>query len=321
MRETKILLFLILAGFILSCTKQENPQIEAHGILDSTQIKISSKIPGRITEIYYEEGQRVKKGDLLFRIDCKDLELQLRQSEINLQISETQYKLIKKGARKEDIEQIRYSAEILKTNLEIAKNDFERARNLYAANAISKKALEDSELRVKVIEKQLEATNENLKKVSNISREEEIESARLKIESTKVAIEILKERISECDVFSPVDGVVTSRIFNTGEIINAGSTVYLITDNSRIFLKVYLKEKEVFKVKINDQARIRVDGIDREFPARVSYISDVAEFTPRNVYTKDERVKLVFMVKLIIENSDGLLKPGLPADALFPTLR
>ncbi|MCX7945243.1 MAG: efflux RND transporter periplasmic adaptor subunit [Deltaproteobacteria bacterium] len=314
----KQLLLIFLLFFSLAQCKKENPDvISASGILDSTQIRISSKLGGKILKMYADEGRKIKKGDILFETDCEELRLQLLQAETNLMIAKNQYSLVIKGARREDIEQVKYSIDILETNLLIAKNDFERAKRLFEANAISQKTLEEAELKVKVIEKQIEASKQNYQKVKNISRAEEIEAARLRIESSNIAIDILKERMSDCTVTSPVDGTITKKIFNEGELIAPGSPVYLITDTSKIFLKIYLPEKEIFRIKIGDKAIIKTDADIGEFQGVVTYISDEAEFTPKTIQTKDERTKLVFMVKIEIDNVDGRLKSGLPADAYF----
>jgi len=311
------LLFLITLTSlsVLSCKEKKENTISASGTLDATQVKISSKIGGRISKMYVEEGDKIKKGQILFDMDCKELRLQLEQAELNYELAKVQHRLISKGARKEDIEQNRFSIEILKTNLDVAMNDYERARRLFSANAISQKALEDAELRVKVIEKQISAAEENLKKIKSISREEEIEVAKLRVDTSKVSIDILKERLSDCTVSSPIDGIISKKIYNEGEIVAPSNTVYLITDPLSIYLKIYLPLEEVFKVKIGDEMIVRVDGQNRDFIGRITYISDEAEFTPKNIQTRDERVKLVFMVKVLVDNKDGILKPGLPADA------
>lgn len=318
MRKNFITITILISLFLNpACKKETQNYIIASGVLDTTQIRIASKLGGRIIKMYAQEGSNVKKGDILFETDCQELKLQLLQSEINYKILDNQYKLTVKGARKEDIEQLRYSTEILKTNLAVAKNDYERAKRLFEANAISQKQLEDIELKVKVIERQIDASEENLKKVKNISRAEEIEMARLRLESSKIASDILKERLSECIVASPINGIVLRKNFNEMEFTQIGVPVYIVSDNSVINLKIYLPEPDVFKIKRGDIAKVRVDGISREFEGKVIFISDEAEFTPKNIQTKDERVKLVFMVKLEIDNSEGILKSGLPADTYF----
>lgn len=304
--------------FIFYACKRENPNIvSASGIFDLPQIKISSTIGGKIIKLYTDEGKKVSKGDVLFETDCTELRLQLSQAETNLMILQNQYSLILKGSRKEDIEQVKYSMDILETNLLIAKNDYERAKKLYEANAISKKHLEDAEFKVRIIEKQIEASRQNYQKIKNISQREEIESAKLKVEAAKIAIDIIKERVLNCTVTSPIDGIIIKKIFNEGEFVGPGIPVFLLADTSKIYLKVYLPEKDVFKIRINDKAKIKTDVDFDDIIGTVVYISEEAEFTPKTIQTKDERTKLVFMVKLEIDNKKGLLKAGLPADAYF----
>ncbi len=317
MINQKILILLLFLIFFTECRKENPDIISASGVLDSTQVRISSRIGGKIIKTYADEGMKVRKGDILFETDCTELKLQLMQTETNLLIAKNQYSLTVKGARKEDIEQVKYSTDILETNLLIARNDYERAKRLFEANAISQKMLEDAQFKVKIIEKQIEASRQNYQKIKNISRAEEIEAARLRVESSKIATDILKERISDCNVTSPLDGTITRKIFSEGELINPGIPVFLVTDTSKIYLKIYLPEKDILKIKTGDRAAIKTDIGTKEIYGTVTYISEEAEFTPKTIQTKDERTKLVFMVKLEIQNNDQILKPGLPADAIF----
>jgi HlyD family secretion protein len=118
-------------------------------------------------------------------------------------------------------------------------------------------------------------------------------------------------------VVAPSDGVITARVAEPGEVLPAGATIAVLTDIARPWLTVWIDEPNLSRVMLNDTATVHVDGSDRAFEGTVSFVSPVAEFTPKNVQTPDERAKLVFRVKIRLDNEHGIFKPGMPADAYF----
>jgi HlyD family secretion protein len=127
----------------------------------------------------------------------------------------------------------------------------------------------------------------------------------------------VEQQISDATVFAPGNGVITSRIAEPGEILSPGVPIAVLTDLARPWLTVWIDEPNLSGIKIGQKVTVSVDGSDREFEGTVGFISPVAEFTPKNVQTPDERAKLVFRVKVQLDNPEGIFKPGMPADAHF----
>jgi HlyD family secretion protein len=127
----------------------------------------------------------------------------------------------------------------------------------------------------------------------------------------------VNQQIADATVAAPTDGVVTARVAEPGEVLPPGATLAVLTDIARPWLTVWIDEPNLSQVKLGQKVEVRVDGRDDGFEGTVSFISPVAEFTPKNVQTPDERAKLVFRVKVQLDNTEGIFKPGMPADAHF----
>jgi HlyD family secretion protein len=127
----------------------------------------------------------------------------------------------------------------------------------------------------------------------------------------------VEQQITDATVLAPTDGVVTTRVAEPGEILPPGATIAVLTDLARPWLTVWIDEPSLSRIALGQQVTVLIDGSDSTFEGTVSFISPVAEFTPKNVQTPDERAKLVFRVKVQLANPEGIFKPGMPADARF----
>jgi HlyD family secretion protein len=132
-----------------------------------------------------------------------------------------------------------------------------------------------------------------------------------------VSLSIARTQADYSNVFAPVAGVVTNKVADVGEIAAPGAALAVISDVSHLTVTIYIPETEIGQVKVGQKATATVDSTTKSFPAKVTFIASQAEFTPASVQTKDQRVKLVYKVKLSVTDSSGILKPGMPADVAF----
>lgn len=312
---------IVLVTFLIfyGCTnKNGNEKIEASGTIEATNITVSSKIAGEIKSILFDEGSKVQAGDTIIILDNEIYLLQLKQAEALSLISEAQFQLSKKGARSEDIAQAEALLNQSEINYQQAKKDKERFETLYATNSVTNKQYEDVLLKFKIATEQYYAAKENLNKVKNFTRPEELKQAEGKFIQAKANEELIKKYIRDSYVTAPSDGIIAKKFVEKGESVTQMSSLFKISDLSNVELLIYVSEEELGKVKLGQKAEIFVDAYkDKSFSGEVIYISPEAEFTPKNIQTKDERTKLVFAVKIKIKNPDYELKPGMPADAII----
>jgi HlyD family secretion protein len=300
---------------VVACSRTV-PGISASGTIEATEVRISSKSQGEILGLSAQEGDRVHTDDVLVTIDHQALDIQLAQAKAGVDYADAQMRLLLKGAREEDIAQATEALTQASENLKLAASDRDRTRNLFASASATKKQKDDADARYAVAEAQYAQAEQGLKKLSNLARPEEIASAQAKLQQARFSVQLLEKAVSDCTVRSPIDGTALRRLVEVGELAGVGTGLYIISDLSLVHLMIYIPETGLGNISVGQAAEVRIDSApDRVFNGTVSYISQDAEFTPKNVQTKDERVKLVFGVKIDIPNPDGTLKPGMPADA------
>jgi HlyD family secretion protein len=289
------------------CGNNTNGVIEASGTIEGTDINVSSEVAGRVREVRVSEGARVKPGDTLVIINDEEYQLQLRQAEANRASFESAYRLSVEGSRREDIVQAEAA-------FRTAETDYQRMKELLESQSVTRKQYDDAYTRYV-------AAQQTYTKLKAGLRPEEITGARVRSEGAAAQVDLLKKRLRDCAIVAPASATVTLRSVEPGEFVTLGSNVVRLTYLDKVKLTIYVNEAELGHVSLGQTAEVSIDsfGKGRAFQGNVVYISPVAEFTPKNVQTKEERTKLVFAVKIEITNPDGALKPGLPADARIIT--
>ena len=312
---------LIIISFILllgaGCSNSNNKNsIEATGTIETVNVVLSSKTSGEIKELRINEGERVKQGDTVMIIDTETLQLQLKQQESGAEMSHAQLDLLRNGARKEDISLAESSLNQAQINFDQAKSDLERLQKLYQTQTITKKQYDDAASHFDLMNDQLSSAKENFIKIKNYARPEEIKQAEAKLNQSRASADLIKKNINDSYIVSPLNGIVVKKYFEVGETVSPMSSLVKISDLTNVELYIYVTELELGKIKLGQKAEVSVDAFkDKKFEGKVTYISPEAEFTPKNIQTKDERTKLVFAVKIELPNPDFELKSGMPADA------
>ena len=293
-------------------------KIELSGTVETTNIILSSQVAGTVQRIVQEEGNRVSIGDTLIIIDPERYILQLKQAEAQRDLAQAKYDLLKKGARSEDKSQAAEALNQAKANYESAKTDFERMENLYENQSITKKQFDDAKTRLTIAEAQLNSAKQNLKKIENFARPEELDQAKAAFNAADASVDLLQKRVNDCYILSPINGQIVEIFVEIGETVNPQSSLVKVSNQSEVEVVVYIQETDLGKVKLGQKAEIFSDSYkDKAYEGKVTYISPEAEFTPKNIQTKEERTKLVFSVKIEVSNPCYELKAGMPVDAVI----
>lgn len=302
-----VTLLLIVAVAAAGCSDGDENFVEASGTLEGTDVNIGTEVAGRVKTLRVNEGSVVTYGDTLLTIDDTEYQIQLRQAMANLESYDAAYRLALAGSREEDVIQ----AEAAFRN---AEGDYKRMKDLLASQTITQKQYDDVYAR-------FVAAQQTYEKLKRGLRPEEIASARTRRDYAAAQADLLRKKVRDCTVLAPTAGTVTLRAIEPGELVTLGTNVLRITRLDPVNLMIYVSEAELGKIRLGQEARVSIDafGEGRTFDGIVVYISPTAEFTPKNVQTKEERTKLVFGVKIEVKNPDGALKPGLPADARVST--
>jgi HlyD family secretion protein len=308
---------LIVSISLLACgPSARNGRVVASGHIEAVDVRVATKVRGRVLQRPVDEGDAVKAGQLLAVLDTIDAELSLREAVALRDQAEATLRLRVAGSRREDIAQAAAQVESVAADLAGAEKELERQETLVAQGVTTEKTRDDALARRDALAGQLESARQALARAKAGSRDQEIEAARAARDAMDARIAQLKQQIADATIVSPTDGIVTEKIAEPGELLAAGSPIVVVTDLAQPWLTVYVAEPELGKITLGAAAEVVTDGGETR-QGKVSFIASTAEFTPKNVQTRDERVKLVYRVKIALDNPDGLFKPGMPAEAHF----
>jgi len=290
--------------------------VSVTGTIEATQVDVSVKITGRIVERLVNEGDKVTRGQPLVRLDDSELAADVRRLEASLRSAQATLRDLEKGARPQEIEDARAAVASAEATRSMTEREFQRTDQLFKQNLIAAQDVDRARQAFDVARAQERSAREKLALLLAGSRPDQIDAARWQVSQAESALVQAQSRLREAMVFSPIDGVVLRKNLEAGETANPGVPILTLVNPKDVWLRAYVPEMDVGRLKVGDTARLRVDAFpDRVFTGRLTEIGSEAEYTPRNVQTKKERVNLVFRIKIQIDNPQGILKPGLPADA------
>jgi HlyD family secretion protein len=312
-----VLTLIVLALSLLACrTDETDGRIIATGHVEATEVRLSTKVGGTLLTRTVDEGDAVQDGLEIARIDTVDLELELAAARAERAQADADLRLKRAGYRQEEVAEAEAMVVQAEADLDLARKDFDRMEALLASGSGTTKSRDDAMARRDVAQARLRAAREQLRKLRAGFRTEEIDVAAARLAAAEARIAQLEQKIRDAVIVSPTAGIVTAKIAEPGELLGPGAPIVVVTDLANAWLNVYVGEPNLGKIRLGQPAEVRTDGGEVR-TGRVSFIASQAEFTPKNVQTQDERVKLVFKVKIALDNRDGLFKPGMPAQAVL----
>jgi HlyD family secretion protein len=309
---------LMLPALLLavSCGRNGKDRIVASGHVEATEVRVASETGGTVRTLAIAEGDVVARGQVLATLDSVDKHLELAQARADRDIATAQLRLFENGARREDVAAARARLESAAADLKGAETDLQRMEALEKTGAASRKALDDARTRRDVSAAAAKAAREELKRLEAGSRVEDIQAARARLASQDARMARLEEDLRDLTIESPEAGIISDKLVEVGEIISPGTPVAVVTNLADAWLTAFIAETDLGRIRLGQVAEVVTDDGQRR-NGRVTFISPRAEFTPRNVQTRDERVKLVYEIKVSLDNRDGLFKPGMPAEAVL----
>jgi len=291
--------------------------IHASGHIEATEVRLAAKVGGRLAELPFQEGAAVAAGAVVARFDTVDAGHELARARGELAAADARLRLLLAGSRSEDVRQAREELARAQAELDAAARDLERFEGLAERGTATLKARDDARTRHELALRAVRAGQAALDRLLAGPRPEEIDAARAARVAAEAAVAAIAQRIVDATVVAPRAGVITRRSAEPGEVLAPGAPLAVLADLAEPWLTVYVDEPSLSRVRLGDEVTVRVDGREEPFRGRVSYVAEVAEFTPKNVQTPDERAKLVFRIKIALDNQAGVFKPGMPADAYF----
>jgi len=286
---------LVSAAALLSSCGDGDNGADAYGNFEVDDITVSAMVTGEIMKLEITEGDRLVKDQIIGWIDTTDLHLQRLEIEANIGLIKSQYAAITA------------QIEVLQSNKKILLTEIERTTKLLASNAATTKNMDDLTGQLQVVNKQ----------ITSIETQNPSVVGQLNVANAK--IDQINEKCSKSIIVNPINGIVLDKIVRQHELAGPGMPIYTIADLSVMEFRAYIAGNQLGSVKLGDAVTVKVDGEKGDllsFDGTVKWISDEAEFTPKIIQTKDERVDMVYAIKVEVLNN-GTLKMGMPGELYF----
>ncbi len=288
--------------------------IIASGHVEATEVRLSTKVAGTLEWFELQEGDRIAAGQEIARIDTVDQELSLQAAQADRALADSVLRLRIAGFRDEEIAEASAQVARATADLEAAQRDLERFQSLLDRGSGIEKTRDDALARRNVSALVLVAAEARLELLQSGARPEELDEARARLAAADARIAQIEQQIADATMLSPVPGIVTAKLVEQGELLRAGTALAVITNIASPWLTAYVSEQDLGRIRIGQTVTVVTDdGQTRE--GQLIFLNSEAEFTPKNVQTRDERIKLVYRIKVSLNNVDGLFKPGMPSEA------
>lgn len=296
---------------------QKDTTIEATGTIEATTVELNSRLSGSIKSIVVNTGDPVSEGQLVVELSRKDLLAQRERDALGVLKAEAQLLDLYSGSRGQEINEASANVNLARYNFEKSTADYNRAEALLNEAAISKVEFEKTQVSLELSKYQLQAADSRLSLLQDGSRPQIINAAIAEVERNKAILKATDSMLEDIKIYSPLNGVIIHKNYETGEFILAGASVATVADLENLWIKVYIPTDDLPHIKLGQVVFFTVSGYNKEFTGEVVEIASKGEFTPKTIQTKKERTNVVFGVKIKINSNEGVLKPGMPADVVI----
>lgn len=318
--------FMLAAAFALGgCnwpwnSESDTSTITLSGTVDAREVDLSFQAGGRIKQLNTDEGQKVQAQQVVAELDARDYDLARERAHAQAVSAHKALAALKAGSRKQDIRAAEAALAEAEANLHLANLEAARISNLVAKHFATQEQFDTVKAQTAVAAAKVETARQQLSLLREGPRKEDIERAAAEQNAAQAAMKTAEQQLSYVKLVNQVTGVISVRLAEAGQVVAAGQPIFRVAELDRPWVRAYLSETDLPRVKLGQPAEVRVDGLpDKVFSGRLSFISPAAEFTPKTVETRALRVDLVYRVKVEVDNAQGQLKIGMPADVKLKT--
>jgi HlyD family secretion protein len=311
-----------VAAWWWSARSRTNDLLVLQGNVEIRQVNLAFKVAGRIVSLAVDEGATVMAGQQLASLEKVYFEDSLRQARAQRNQAAANVAKMEAGNRPEEIAQAEANVLYREALLLNARQARERAEALLKTASGTQKNYDDAIAAQRQADAQLNSAREALRLMKAGFRQEDIEAARAQLAEKDAAVLVAERQLADADLIAPSPGIVLSRVRETGAIVNAGETVFVLTLNSPVWVRSYVSEPDVGRIRPGMEVELRSDTpAANPIKGRVGFISTTAEFTPKTVETRELRTALVYRVRIVADDPDGMLRQGMPMTITATTSR
>jgi HlyD family secretion protein len=303
-----------LAGVVQSCgVGTAASPVPLQGVVELEETTVGFELPGRLTQLHVKEGDAVEAGALLARIDDA-LEKSSRDAQASqVTVAQQQASAVRAGARGEEVRSLSARVDAAKATEALLQKQVARERTLVDKGAIAQASLDDLEGQLARASAEREALEHNLKLLRQGARHEDVSVADARAQAATAALEMNDARLERHELRSPIRGTVLDVNFEQGEVVGAAAPVVTLADVQHPYVDVFVPEAEIARVSLGQAAKVKIDALSAELGGRVEHIARRTEFTPRYLFSENERATLVVRVRVRVDDPDERLRAGVPA--------
>ena len=295
---------------------RENQRLELHGNVDIREVSLAFRVSGRLQEVLRDEGDAVKAGQTLARLDDEPYHRQAEESRAHAGALRARLGLLQAGNRPQEIAQAQAQVHEREVTAANAERVYRRQERLFEDKTVSVQERDDAEANYREAEARLNSAREQLNLLEAGFRSEDVAQAKAEVARAEAALADAELRVTDTVLKAPSDGVILTRAQEPGAILQAGATVLTLSLTRPVWVRAYIEEPELGKIQPGMKMEIHTDSnAAKSYTAQVGYISPRAEFTPKNVETRELRTSLVYRLRLVVENPDEALRQGMPVTA------
>jgi len=320
MRTIILILATVTTLIFTACNSDKNKNI-FYGNVDVRTVSLGFRVAGRVDAINFEEGQRLKRGDIIASLDSSLYREYLNQIQAQIQIQKAKLQKLQNGYRAEEITKAKATLYQKTVAKEKARKDLDRVEKLYKSSSISDQNYDDAKALYDNADALYLYAKSNLALLENGYQKEDILEA-----ASQLELLLSKKRQREIDlndtnIYAPTDGTLLTRVYEVGSIVNGSQTVVEIAKDDEYWIRSYMSERYLGIIKAGMEANIYTDSNPtKTYKGIVSFISPLAEFTPKNVQTQELRTDLVYRFKIVLKNPDDMIRQGMPVSVIFPNI-
>jgi len=310
-----IFIFMFIFGFS-GCFNSSDKEVKFYGNVDVRTLSLAFRVSGRIDEINFDEGQKVKQGDVIAKLDNSLFVEYLNQINAQIDMQKATIAKLEKGYRAEEVKKA--EAKLLQSQVEKdrLKKDFLTTKKLYEKKAVSEHEYDTAKAAYDMAKAAYMYANSSSNMLKNGYEKEDILSAKANLLALQAQQRLHQINLNDTKLISPTNGTIITRVYEKGSIVSQGQSVVEIAKDDEYWIRSYISEKYLGLLKLGDEASIYTDN-KKVYKGKISFISPIAEFTPKTVQTEDLRTDLVYRIRIVLESFDDSIKQGMPVTITF----
>ena len=284
-----------------------------YGNVEIHQVDLAFRVAGRIEDMFKNEGDTVRPGDTLARLDARPYQDEVRRAEANLAMQEATLAKLEAGYRPEEIGQALAALEEGRAAEDNARRNYERVRKLRTGGGVSQQNLEDARAAWQAAAARLDAAQKQYDLVKSGFRVEDITAQKAAVEAALAALDTARTALADTVLIAPEGGVTLTKARERGAVVQAGQTVYTVSLTQPVYIRAFVPQPDLGLIRPGAAVRVAVDAVPgKTYPGRVGFVSPTAEFTPKSVETREVRNDLVFRIRILADDPDNVLRQGMP---------